>query len=264
MYIYAATASCFSAIGSFFVIFVHIRYDLQSKSDISILVLQILDLLTSVITMIPAVKFSSTKYLCDIQAFLVQTVTLSEVLWTGYIAIIMYEKVHRKIENRYTIPNVLILIVLFSLLTAAIPLFFSAYDPSGPWCWIKSDSLTNNLLSFFTFYFICWCVIAFCFYMYRKVIMISNRLVGDCEIERDYVVRLRLYPFIMVFAFIPVTVLRILQWANKEYDVLLACACVVARLLGFYNALVYGFTPRIRELLKGNREPLFRNNLQLK
>lgn len=262
-YVYAAIASGFSAFGSILVIFIHLKYKLTSKSDVSVLILQSFDLFESIITLIPAVSINNHK-LCQIQAVLVQFVTLSGILWTACIGLIIRDVVTNKTNSLITIPSAFIIVAIFSSITALIPLIFNAYGPSGLYCWISfSDSsaksnLLSTLLSMLLFYLFTWIVIVFCFYIYKQIIDKRNELTGISNKKNSYATRLRLYPIVLALFTIPITICRLLECFSVTPPFwFFASACFIIRMIGFANSLIYGLTPRVQNLISNSRYELW-------
>lgn len=252
-YIYAAIASCLSAIGSTFVIITYLYYELSGEIDRSILILEAFDLFVSIFTLIPT-EYISSDFLCSVQAIFSQLFTLSEVLWTGCLALVMRKTLVNPNSNLITIPKLLLFTLITSGITSIIPVFFSdMYSSAGPYCWINNinGSLEKTLLSLFIFYIFCWLTTIFCFYIYSSTIKISQSLSGDPRRTKGFIIRMQMYPIIMLVCFLPISISRVLQFFLLEPPYgFFAFSSFMLRILGLANAITYGCSPRILSLFR--------------
>lgn len=201
---------------------------------------------------------------CIIQGCLIQFFSLSGILWTGYIALYrLYDTIYNRSLKNYFFP--LILIMLFSLFTAIFPVLINSddYMQDSCWCWYggngyylkkkkNQDSIDLNkehritMYKFLFFYGIAWIVIAWIIFVFVYLI----RELRKRRVEERRFSFYKYFPIILVVCFIPLTIARSFSIVNIGYSIF---AAFVMRLLGFFNALAYGFNPEIKALIRARR-----------
>ena len=85
--------------------------------------------------------------------------------------------------------------------------------------------------------------------MYIIVIKKYREIEFERQRELFLITRLKLYPIVIFICYLPITVSRVLKTmgdGNNDYELV---ASVLLRLLGFCNAVVYGYSPEIKKML---------------
>ena len=188
---------------------------------------------------------------CSAQGILIQTFSLSGILWTGFIAIdyTFHNSINPEGKLFY---SALAEVFLFSLMTALVPLANDFYYYGGNWCWYKNDKPAGDGYRFGFFYAIVWAVIAEIIVLHCcRYKVLRNQNLGEEAVKSLRIIKM--YPTVLVMCYIPLSIARIAQSANSDlgndrdfagYQIL---ASQIARLLGFFNSLVYGFSDGISE-----------------
>ena len=143
----------------------------------------------------------------------------------------------------------------FSLIMSIIPIFGHHYGAAGTWCWIKNETLYENILRLVCVYL--WLILAViiemvCFAMIVCKIHQQLRLFSSdsyCplavmekkQLYKNYVYPLLLYPLVNFFITIPVTVNRFQNWLSPDEPIfaLYFLHCTLYPLWGFCNAVTY-------------------------
>ena len=93
--------------------------------------------------------------------------------------------------------------------------------------------------------------IYFYYQIYKKV-WFDSMFIDNVKLMKQLLKRLKLYPIVLIICFGPSFAHRIYYLANGSdslYIDLFAACC--SALYGFCNALVYGFTGKVRKSVKG-------------
>jgi len=190
---------------------------------------------------------------CILQGFLSQFGSLSSILWTMVISHILYATlVLRKANVSRRIGRVLLFGYGVPLLAAFIPYWTGDYGSAGHWCWItlENSSVRGNILRFILFYIPLWGVIVYNCYLYYKIIQYLNQLIPGA-FDDSLVARLRFYPLILVVCYLWSTIYQVLLFYDCTANLAFLNITSVAfrNLVGFFNALAYGFNENIQNLL---------------
>ena len=136
-----------------------------------------------------------------------------------------------------------------------IPIFGHHYGAAGTWCWIKNETLYENILRLVCLYL--WLILAViiemvCFAMIVCKIHQQLRLLtsnSHCASEimekkqlyKKYVYPLLFYPLVNFVIAIPVTANRFQNWLSRDEPifVLYFLHCTFYPLWGFCNAVTY-------------------------
>ena len=258
LYTTIVIVSAISLLGTAFIITMYHRHrSLQVLAFKLVYILTIFDGIRSVFSMIPTnLDLSDGGALCITQGFALQFSSLAGVVWTGAIAMILYLKVliQKDISETHYRP-MLWFTVGFSMVCTIIPLTSLDYAYVGGWCWISTSSIKADIYRYALFYFWVWVVILFDIYAYVKVILKVKKesTIKDSFLHEGRVLvnRLRLYPMILVICFTPLTITRIMQTISDDTPVwLLIFSTATSNLLGFFNAVLYGFNDSVRSELR--------------
>lgn len=211
-----------------------------------ICILSFLDGIVNVITFLSGVIYPKDA-VCTAQGIFIQIFTLSGIIWTGIIATVLYFAC--KNERIYTIPIVrtLIGVLGFTTFTSVIPFAWhttEVYAAAGGWCWFPATAYGEKFGLFYilTFVIIIWCTYAYCYIRSRTRLNFVNL--------NMFFPKLKYYPIILFICLVPLMLARLFEIFFKipfEY-VLWSAVCI--RMLGFFNALAYGYTNEIKIVRK--------------
>lgn len=250
--------SAISLVGcGFIMVIYHKCKSLQVFAFKLVYVLTILDGIRSLFSMIPThLNLSDHDAMCQIQGFALEFASLAGVLWTGAIALILYFQVilQRDRVDKFYKP-LLWIIVIFSFICSVIPLFSGDYQYVGGWCWISTNNTRAVIYRYGFFYAWVWLIIIFDLYAYIRVIskIKTEFTIKDSFLHEGRVLvnRLRWYPIVLVVCYAPLTATRILQTLTGSSPIwLLVFSTAVSNLLGFFNAILYGFNESVKIELK--------------
>lgn len=86
----------------------------------------------------------------------------------------------------------------------------------------------------------------------KKIKIVLDNSREEERIKRQLLIRLKLYPLILVVCQTPVSILRIIcfyrSFESLKYLSLIASICVIMN--GIFNALIYGLTDTVKKALK--------------
>ena len=258
-----ALSSSISIAGCVFMISIYHRYPQIARLDGSkhIYILQTLDLCLALVTLIPTPIFPNKTLMCDIQGFAIQVFTVSGVLWTGFMSFEFYRRFYMNGGCKcISIHVALVMCLGLGLVFGSLPLLLAEYSSSGEWCTMKvsEESSSGNKVLKFSIYLLMWIASAWNIFMYVIVIKKYNEIEFERPSELFLVTRLKLYPLIIFLCFLPITVARIMEISGKSDEIYVLTTRILLRLMGFFNALVYGYSPEIKNILsrKNSRQVL--------
>ena len=259
IYIGNTTASSLSLFGSLFIIITYSMFtDLRGYAFKMILILALFDILNCIGFSIPTYESTDKSIPCHIQAVLINISTIAGILWTSVIAYSLHSIFYNessKIKERF--PLQLGGVSFFALVSGVVPEVTNAYGRTAGWCWITLDDMNYNLFFFqrLSFLFIPLCLaIVFNATVYarvfRRVVMLPDRDLSGTA-KKGFVRKLKLYPLILILCYLPFTVKQILEMTSVsrvEYLYVFTLVSGVMRCLhGICNAVVYGFTEKVRK-----------------
>jgi Slime mold cyclic AMP receptor len=193
--------------------------------------------------------------LCLIQAVLQNYSQLGSLLITVIISYSLYGMV---VKENSKIPNYEKRLVgscfAIPLILTPLPLITESYDVSGGWCWIKLDlNLANIIWIFVEFYGPLIVILIVNIYFYIKIFkkVWSETYFGvDCEITKKLLSRLKMYPIVLIICFTPGLFRRIYYIFYEDTCYLNLFVGSLCALYGFFNAIAYGMTRKVRSSLR--------------
>lgn len=253
IYLCIVIPASFSLMGSMFILIVYLRYQsLHCFAFRLVAYLSLFNCFDSMSQILPAHMINDSA--CIVQAVGIQFFGMCGILWTGSICLIMYFQVVKHVKNIRKYERLLLLsTIALSTCTIVIPLFFNEMGYVGGNCWI--ENINEGAIFRWAFFFIpAWLVIILIsityFLIIRKVHEESHLISGLDEERRLIINKLRVYPIIMAFTFMPLTLYRIIQYFTTPlwfYSIAIA----IYNLIGLFNALFYGFNESVKaELAK--------------
>ncbi|KRX05248.1 hypothetical protein PPERSA_00549 [Pseudocohnilembus persalinus] len=246
-----------SILGILFIWVVYFKYrkELNSPSYKMILFLQTTDFLFSVsqIMNFDYVDGEQNKVLCYMQGFLSTYAGLGSILWTMAISFTMKSALLSDTTNLLKNQKISTYICYgVPLLMSLIPVITDDYGPAGVICWIDDTQNPTRvlILRMLTFYGPLWIAITYNFYTYITLIRYLKTVVDQESDQLQFVKNLMYYPFILVICWIFGTFNRIYVFFDDEIEIVSALHLFFGGLMGFFNALVYGFSGQAKKIIK--------------
>eukprot|EP01127_Copromyxa_protea_P022389 TRINITY_DN7_c0_g1_i9.p1 TRINITY_DN7_c0_g1~~TRINITY_DN7_c0_g1_i9.p1 ORF type:complete len:304 (-),score=42.40 TRINITY_DN7_c0_g1_i9:164-1075(-) len=192
---------------------------------------------------------------CFFQGFLLQFSQIAIFGWITVIAANLYlVVVHSRNTANYEVVYHGI-VWAFAVLFTLIPLASDVYGPAGVWCWMKREAQGYRWGLFYVPLYIMMAVVILLYALIQRAVRnhFENETTSPSQIDNaeKLLVRLKIYPIVFVVCFIFPTINRIYDVAAPtDSFVLYLLAAASASVLGFINAIVYGFDVDMRRLWK--------------
>lgn len=246
--------SILSILGCFFIIILYFFLKLKIFAYKLVLYMAIADLVHSVCLLLPL-----TEPWCHIQGFLLEFSSLSSIIWTAIMAYSLYEsviKLNSNIEAKEK--HYLIVGFIVPLLISCIPEISQAYGYSQGWCWIVENEY-NYIYRIICFYLILAVVFVYNCVVYwivwKKLYKEILKDMKDEEINRinkDLVRKLKMYPVAMLVSYAGVASKRLIEMIHFKGEIfwLSLIGGGMMSLIGFFDAIVYGFSSEVKQRIK--------------
>ena len=258
--LYMVTASCAlcSFLGCLFIMLIYaIAKDLRVYAFKLVAWLAFCDSIKSLALILPGYSGVLGIYTCDIQGFLLDSFSLSNLVWIQAISfclqkVVISNEEHVEVYHKYW----LALSFIVCPIIAALPFLSNEYGSLYSWCTLKIRG-TSELWRIFVDYAPRWGTIIIIAWRYLKIYRHIKRNTGmfaDAIAQHEFLTRMITYPAIIFIAYIPLTVLRLLQSFSVDecgYFILAIIAYVCFGSYGFLNALAYGYNESISQYVKG-------------
>lgn len=246
--------SILSIIGCFFIIFFYFSLKLKIFAYKLVLYMAIADLVHSVCLLLPI-----TEPWCHIQGFLLEFSSLSSIIWTAIMAYSLYEsviKLNSNIEAKEK--QYLIVGFIVPLLISCLPEISQAYGYSQGWCWIADRD--ND----FIYRIICFYLILIVVFVYNCAVYwivwkkLYREILNDMKdeeinrINKDLVTKLKMYPVAMLVSYAGVASKRLIEMIHFKGEMFWLCLIGggFMSLIGFFDAIVYGFSSEVRQRIR--------------
>ena len=248
-YEYGYIGAGISLISSLVIILIYIlNKKIQNLEGIKlVIILVIFDFCSNLVIFIPTPLISS-DILCSIQGVLLQYFSICEMLWTGFISAQLYWGVKNGNNCYFSLFKGILYVSVLSIITAVIPLGLSSYSYAGSWCFFdqsyKGNRYRDILFRFLLFYLMLWGTLIWNMILYIKSIIIIRQ--NSRENINNIISMVKYYPFALIICYLPLTILTILQaLSDNDPKNYLNFSFFLSRLIGFVNAIIYGFTNKI-------------------
>ena len=259
IYFILLVANILSALGSSFIISIYLSFESLKKFAFTLIfVLAVLDLFNSIGFIIPAYDSQSSSPECQAQAALTNFFTILGVFWAGYIALSLYIILakNKTYPEKYWKHSLLVLTII-SIVFTITPIITNSYGKVAGWCWIKQTGKIDSGFyeRNFLFFIPLWLTIMFIIALYISLLRVLRHNYNDECTIKSLNKKLTYYPIILVFSFLPYTVKAVIELSDagllgeREYEFTII-AGVFRALNGFLNAIVYGYTKKVKGLLK--------------
>jgi hypothetical protein len=221
-----------------------------------ILYMTLSDLISSIMYMIPP---NSNDEICNIQGVII---SFSDNLRLGFfLNMTMYLHAgQRSSEDKFKKYEKLsiILVCIISSILASIPLTKISYENSNGLCWIEVNSdnyLSGTLFRFGVFYIPLWMVICYTTWVYylmiKNIKTLRNSSIVSGSFAKSAVTKLWLYPATLIICWLPDSIYTVIEAFDPEFtNLILNCLSLGFNAgWGFFNALAYGLTPQVSNII---------------
>jgi hypothetical protein len=253
------TVAAFSLVGSLFIVGCYYKLkDIRNFAFHMVMCMAVSDIINAIGNLLGDAGggnayYGATNPECNLQSVLTSFGELASILWSTAIAFTLWQAVVRNnpsfgpvgIEKHTLVYHSIIwgITVLFTILPGTT----KSYGDTGGWCWIINTRDVDIAWRFVTFYIPLWIVIVFNAYVYAAVYYKLKMNSGDNE---DVVARIKYYPLVLVCCWFWASINRLYEVISGTSVFWLAALHILfASSMGFWNALVYGFTPIVRQRL---------------
>ena len=257
IYGYTLIATSISFISAAAVIYLYVsNKEIQRLVGIElVIILEILDCLLSLTIFIPAPVYRDDHVMCTVQGVALQFCCISEALWTGFMAAHFYWGIKWRKSDPFSLKISLVYISIIALFTALVPMGYHTYDIEGPWCFFDQSNngdqtayIRDILFRMLLLYVILWGTFIWNIILYIK----SNQIILRNTIlhTESTSTIIKYYPIVILFCYLPLSIIRVLEIFDSSIPdgaFILACFCL--RLIGLCNALIYGFTDEIKQII---------------
>ena len=258
LYVTVLSCSVVSMLGSGFICYMFLKYErLQSFPYVLVFFLAASDLLNAIALALPG-QVAAVPAICTLQATLHGVSSLSSVLWTGAIPYALWLIITKDVPgDSGWVKRAFAGFTCLALAAGLLPVVFDLYGPTGLWCWIRETSLLGSIMVFATYYvFLVTVFVESIVFSCLSVTALRKQRLGSAS--RKYLFKKAiLFPIVTAVAILPVFTLRVsylLGWTQSEPLFFIAAAFY--SLWGAFNAIVYGLSHNVRQLLWGRRSVL--------
>lgn len=257
------TAATIGILASATIIFSFFRFRLlKTKSGTLIIMLAICDVGSNISDMFGAGNTTGSAA-CVIQGIWSQIFDMASILYSFLISYVLWWNVvqistnGRKALVASSLRNMQIFIFVFAIFLALLPLITNSYGEAGPWCWIKASDdkvVEGNIWRFSIFYAPLWiCFIFICYFYFdiHRAVMRHASFGSSSKLEK-FSQKLKYYPLVFLAAWTLAFSLRIHNWVTDDsynFELLILQSSIGngSFIQAIGNALVYGYTPLVRE-----------------
>jgi len=242
-------ASTISMIGSTFIIFMYWAYtDLRKFAFKLVVMLSVCDLILGFGNYLGDGNEDNT--LCHLQGFIIEFGSISGVFWTAVIAysireVVLLQPRNLNIEDKMKTFHIVVWSSSFIL--SIVPFFSNSYGDADGWCWISKygdhSVFWGTFWRMVCFYVPLWITIVFIIIIYRRTLRVLER---SAESFR----RMRWYPMVLIITYFFATVDRVWQLFRDANYELCMCRVLFVSLAGFFNVLIYGWTPAVKDKVR--------------
>ena len=259
IYLSMLPACVLSILGSLFIIFVFISIKSLHKFAFKLIfILSIFDLFSSIAFLIPTWDANYNSPSCQIQAILISFFTFGGVIWTTFIAVSLYYIIAKnKVFPEKFWKHSFVLTLALSLIEAVVPIITKSYGTVAGWCWItQTRYLDSGFYERYLLFFLpVWLMIFLIIGLYVFVIKSLKDTYQDEKTIKSLNKKLTYYPMILIICFLPYTIKGLLELIGVnfvfKYQVPLTMFAGIFRsLIGFLNAIVYGYTKKVKQEIR--------------
>ncbi|OMJ73216.1 hypothetical protein SteCoe_28161 [Stentor coeruleus] len=250
-YYLEASSGLFGFIGALSIVIAYLLYkDLRTYYFQAVFYTSIADGLKAIIYFIPisALKISEVCYLCAITT---NYMTITSTMWSLFISVVLYQAIFKSIVKAEKYTKVWFVIIFCILpLVFLLPLITGSYGLVSINCTFK-ENFSGNMWRIGLFYIPGWIMIFVSVYAYFTIFKRINFELIDTG-TKIILRKVILYPLLIIFLFIMLSILRILE-------IILPTSCGLAYFSafclslyasqGFWNAVIFFRTPLVRSII---------------
>jgi hypothetical protein len=232
--------SALSFIGSFSIIILYCLFSkLRAYCYKIIFKIALADALHAIFFVLPR-YFEPSQDTCVCYAIAFHSTAMISILWSLSIALDIYYAVTKKNLgfNRYYRCWLIINYILVPIINSA-PTITKSYGLTDKLCTYKSNYY-GNIWRFSLFYIPLWVLTLFIICLYVNIYIKVRKLELEHELM-EFLKRFMLYPIVLIISLGPCR-------TQNFYIISLA----IYTLHGFFNSVVYGFNPQVKEAIRGS------------
>lgn len=248
----SVSLSTLSAVSSAFIIFCYHRINLRGFLYNLIVCMAYNDLGMAIGNMMGA-QGRESDFGCQLQAFLVGFFGLSSVLWSTAIAYTLRrifvsgdEIYYVTVQSNFYFRMYAIICQGIPAVLAILPVFTNGWGDTGGWCWIKDNNAVNTMWRFVTYYIWIWTCLVYNLGIYvsvlRQIIKLDEMHVLEESTALKNLRKLKYFPLAMVASQFWATINRLYECFGAPIFWLCLLHVSFTSLMGFFNALAYGYT----------------------
>lgn len=253
LYIITVICAILSLIGCIFTLLIYaIAKELRVYAFKLVAYLAFCDLVKSLAIIIPSYKGELLDYLCSTQGYFLVSFSLSNLIWVLAISVSLVQVVVYKVQDVEKYHKYWVLLsFVFAPGLCSLPLITQSYGNVYTWCTLKIEGeaqiwiyIIDFVPRWISIFLILGCYTKICYYIKKH-----PDLIGD---DKLFLGRMVAYPALILIAFIPLTILRVLQAHVNEcgYFYLALSAYTSFSIYGFLNAIAYGYNESVSLYIK--------------
>ncbi|OMJ83257.1 hypothetical protein SteCoe_15845 [Stentor coeruleus] len=240
-YYLQASSGAFGFIGALSIIIAYLSYkDLRTYYFQAVFFTSIADGLKATVYFVPfsALKISEVCYICAITT---NYMTIASAMWTLFISVVLYQALFKSVvEVEKYIKIWCIFVFCIMPLVFILPLITDSYGLLTINCTFK-ENFSGNLWRIGLFYLPGWVMIFVSLYTYFKIFKKLNFELIDRD-TKSILKKVILYPLVIIFFFIMLSTLRILEnrlSSSCELKYFSAICLSLYASQGFWNAMIF-------------------------
>ena len=137
------------------------------------------------------------------------------------------------------------------------PLFFDYYGNSGYWCWVKiedADRLIRDIFNVFILFLYLWFAMIYNSLLIFLTFQYFKKYENMCLLTRydKHLKKTIMFPVAMVILWIIPSLYRVLQMIGYENFAFCCIHAICEGINGFINTMIYAFSKKFREEIRGS------------
>lgn len=250
-YYLEASSGAFGFFGALSIIIAYLSYkELRTYYFQAVFFTSIADGLKATVYFVPlsVLHISEVCYICAITT---NYMTIASTMWSLFISVVLYQAIFKsmvKVEKSIKLWFVFIFCIMpFVFL---LPLITESYGLLSINCTFK-ENFSGNLWRLGLFYLPGWIMILVSVYAYFTIFKRVNFEIIDSD-TKTILKKVVLYPLLIIFLFIMLSILRILEnifSSSCELRYFSAVCLSLYASQGFWNAMIFFTTPLVKSAL---------------
>lgn len=238
-----------------------------------ICILSLFDCLCSIGFLLPTHSSEDSDAICILQAVILNAFTLCSVIWSFVIAFSIYMiTVRSKLYIEKYCTRYVFIVLLICVINTLIPYLSKSYGTVAGWCWIKQNTAwdTEFYERYLLFFIPLWLIIISNISIYllvRKRLKTPTGSGTNLKSRLSLSKKLKYYPLTLIFCFLPYTLKGALELdktllTNQTEFYLTLATGFFRGINGFLNAIVYGFTKKVKKIAFSCCDKKLKNTIQ--